>query len=172
MLRRLKSFQRGTAGLCSSTGCKVTSFQTWRMILSYRNRIGKNCLHHTLNEFVSNCLLAFYLQFLQKTLQLKIPSMDGEMSAMDGVMSIMDGEMSSMDGSVIRGCHPWMTLPSMDAIDGWHPWMKMTDDRHGRSIKICQFEMFNFSLYCSFFYVNKFALGHDQFTLLQGNMEK
>ena len=45
----------------------------------------------------------------------------------------MDGEMSSMDGCVIRGCHPWMTLPSVDAIHGRHLWMKTTDDGHGRS---------------------------------------
>ena len=30
MLRRLRSFQRGTVGLCRSTGCKDTSCQSWR----------------------------------------------------------------------------------------------------------------------------------------------
>ena len=30
MLRRLRSFQRGTVGLCRSTGCKVTSCQSWK----------------------------------------------------------------------------------------------------------------------------------------------
>ena len=71
----------------------------------------------------------------------EISSMDGEMSSMDGEvssmaeeMSSMDGEMSSMDESVIRGCHPWMTLPSLDVIHGWHLWMGMMDDGHGRSI--------------------------------------
>ena len=44
------------------------------------------------------------------TKDLKIPSMDGEMSS-------MDGEMSSVDGSIIGGCHPWMTLPSVDEDD-------------------------------------------------------
>ena len=39
MLRRLRSFQRGSVGLCRSTGFKVTSCQSWRMILSSRNRI-------------------------------------------------------------------------------------------------------------------------------------
>ena len=34
ILRTLISFQRGTVGLCRSTGCKVTSCQSWRMILS------------------------------------------------------------------------------------------------------------------------------------------
>ena len=65
-------------------------------------------------------------------------SMDGEMSSINGEMSSTDGEMSSMDGSVIRGCHSWMTLPSIDfihGIHGWHPWMKTTDDGHGRSIR-------------------------------------
>ena len=38
MLRRLRSFKKGTVSLCRSTGCKVTSFQSWRMILSSRNR--------------------------------------------------------------------------------------------------------------------------------------
>ena len=36
--RRLRSFQRGTVGLCRSTGCKVTSCQSWRMFLSSGNR--------------------------------------------------------------------------------------------------------------------------------------
>ena len=67
---------------------------------------GKNYLHHTLNEFVSNCLWALYLQrsyknyvvfcdsfprlllawckkFLPKTWLLKIPSMDGEISLIE-----------------------------------------------------------------------------------------
>ena len=61
----------------------------------------------------------------------------------------MDGEMSSMDGSVIRGCHPWMTLPSVDAIHGCHPWMKTTDDGHGRSISCLLF---------AFGRVDKFAM--------------
>ena len=39
MLRRLRSFQRGTVGLCGSTGFKVTSCQSWRMILSFGIRI-------------------------------------------------------------------------------------------------------------------------------------
>ena len=30
LLRRLRSFQRGTVGLCRSTGVKVTSCQSWR----------------------------------------------------------------------------------------------------------------------------------------------
>ena len=30
ILRRLSSFQRGTVGLCKSTGCKVTSCHIWR----------------------------------------------------------------------------------------------------------------------------------------------
>ena len=30
MLRRFKSFQKGTVGLCRSTGCKVKSCQSWR----------------------------------------------------------------------------------------------------------------------------------------------
>ena len=33
-----RSFQRGTLGVCKSTGFKVTSCQSWRMILSSRNR--------------------------------------------------------------------------------------------------------------------------------------
>ena len=37
---------------------------------------------------------------------------------MDGEMSSIDGEISSIDGYVISGCHPWMTLPSVDAIHG------------------------------------------------------
>ena len=39
LLKRLRTFQRGTLGLCRLTGCKVTSYQSWRMILSSRNRI-------------------------------------------------------------------------------------------------------------------------------------
>ena len=38
MLRRFRPFQRGTVGLCRSTGCKVTGCQSWRMILSSGNR--------------------------------------------------------------------------------------------------------------------------------------
>ena len=38
VLRRLRSFQRGTVDLCRSTGSKVTSCQSWRMILSSGNR--------------------------------------------------------------------------------------------------------------------------------------
>ena len=30
MLRGFRSFQKGTLGLCKSTGCKVTSCQSWR----------------------------------------------------------------------------------------------------------------------------------------------
>ena len=44
-------------------------------------------------------------------------SIDGEMSSMDRERSSMDGKMSSMDGSDIGGCHPWMTLPSVDEDD-------------------------------------------------------
>ena len=36
-LRRFRSFQRGTVGLTRWTGCKVTSCQSWRMILSSKN---------------------------------------------------------------------------------------------------------------------------------------
>ena len=38
LLGRLRSFQKGTVGLCRSIGCKVTSFQSWRMILLSKNR--------------------------------------------------------------------------------------------------------------------------------------
>ena len=33
----------------------------------------------------------------------------------------------SMDESFICGCHPWMTLPSVDAIHGWRPLMTDMD---------------------------------------------
>ena len=36
-VKGLRSFQRGTVGLCRSTGFKITSCQSWRMILSSRN---------------------------------------------------------------------------------------------------------------------------------------
>ena len=35
---RVRSFQRGTLGLCRSKDCKVTTCQSWRMILSSGNR--------------------------------------------------------------------------------------------------------------------------------------
>ena len=35
-------------------------------------------------------------------------------------MSSIDGEMSSVDESVILGCHPRMTLESLDVIHGWN----------------------------------------------------
>ena len=38
MFRRLRSFKRGTVGLCRSVGCKVTSCQSWRINLLSRNR--------------------------------------------------------------------------------------------------------------------------------------
>ena len=38
MSRRFRSFQRGTVDLGRSTGCKVTICESWRMILSSRNR--------------------------------------------------------------------------------------------------------------------------------------
>ena len=41
------------------------------------------------------------------------------------------------DESVICDCYPWMTLPSVDAIQGWQPWMKKTDDWHGWSHYDC-----------------------------------
>ena len=117
-----------------------------------RQVFGKNCLHHTLIEFVSNCLWVLYLQrsyknyvvfcdsnprlflawckqFLPKTWQLKIPS--------------IDGEISSMDESVIRGCHPWMekchpwmTLISVNVIHGWiHRWRRRMMDMDGALAK-------------------------------------
>ena len=39
MLKRFRSYQRGTLGLCIPTGCKVTSCQSLRMILSSGNQI-------------------------------------------------------------------------------------------------------------------------------------
>ena len=38
MLRRFRSFQRGTEGFCRLTGCKDTSCQSWRMTLSSGNQ--------------------------------------------------------------------------------------------------------------------------------------
>ena len=32
MLRRIRSFQRGAVGLCRSTGFKVTSCHSWRIV--------------------------------------------------------------------------------------------------------------------------------------------
>ena len=72
MLRRFRSFQRGTVGLCRSTGCKVASCQSWRMILSSRNRtraarvwfeVGR------LAEFFSNLQLWQLVTLMQIDLQ-------------------------------------------------------------------------------------------------------
>ena len=51
LLRRLKSFQRGTVGLCRSTGCKVTSCQSWWMI-----QLSRSWPRHTdwFQKFFSN----------------------------------------------------------------------------------------------------------------------
>ena len=60
------------------------------------------------------------IQFSPKIIQMKMPSMDGEMSSVDVVhgwrnvihgwrVPSMDGEMSSVDESVIVGCHSWIT---------------------------------------------------------------
>ena len=108
-------------------------------IFSYQV-FGKKCLHHVLNEFVSNCLLALYFhrsykkvceqletnsfkkwckQFLPKIWQMKTPS--------------LDGETSSMDESAILGCHSWMEKchPWMERCHPWmekcHPWMSSMD---------------------------------------------
>ena len=57
MLRGFRSFQKGTLGLCRSTGCKVTSCQSWRMILSSENRTWAALEMGRLAEFFSNLQL-------------------------------------------------------------------------------------------------------------------
>ena len=64
MLRRFRSFQRGIVGLCKSTGSKVTSCPSWRMILYSGNQNhakvvqlgpGAECLVNPPNLTPCNC---------------------------------------------------------------------------------------------------------------------
>ena len=61
------------------------------------------------------------------------PSIDDIPPSMDDISLSIDAETSSLDESVICGCHPWMTLPSVDVSHGWQSWSETTDDRYGRS---------------------------------------
>ena len=57
LLRRLRSFQRGTVGLCRSTGCKVTSCQIWRFEKNSPARLESNITHEAWSWVSDNWII-------------------------------------------------------------------------------------------------------------------
>ena len=61
-----RSFQRGTVGLCRSTGCKVTSCQSWRMILSLPCKNNGKCILEN-GQVKCKCSLPYVGSFCEHT---------------------------------------------------------------------------------------------------------
>ena len=57
LLRRMRSFQRGTVGLCRSTGIKVASCQSWRFEKYSATQPNFNQTKATLVEFHDNGII-------------------------------------------------------------------------------------------------------------------
>ena len=64
MLRRLRSFQRGTVGVCSSIGYKITSYQSWRRTLSSWNQTRAALLWFKLGRGQNFLLFALFSNLL------------------------------------------------------------------------------------------------------------
>ena len=59
---------------------------------------------------------------------MKIQSMDRETSSMyENVILGYHGDVIHGWRNVIRGCHPWMKVSSLDVIQGWLFHLRMTD---------------------------------------------
>ena len=55
--RRFTSFQRGTVGLCRSTGVKVTSCQSWRFDKKFCPRPESNCTSAARVQFLDDRII-------------------------------------------------------------------------------------------------------------------